>query len=253
MGAVFGAARALGANLPLLAQLLATLDLNTMLQITDNTVREVQKIVGRGLVEYVRGAAWRGEGANPPDLARLRELFSLLTARKTFAEALIPLAVVAADVETGQQVVLQQGTIADALTASTAVPGIFSPVAANGRYLIDGGIVNKVPVDVAIEMGANAVLAVDTGAPLTRRIETQIEALLQAQRSTSKHLTQMQLDLARRRLDDRLVVLRPDVGWIRLFAFEYAEEAIQAGRASVSAHLDRLDDLLGRGSSPSAS
>jgi hypothetical protein len=50
----------------------------------------------------------------------------------------------------------------------------------------------------------------------------------------------MQLDAARRLLHDRLVILRPDVGWIRMFAFEYAEEAIQAGRASVSAHLDEL-------------
>jgi len=40
------------------------------------------------------------------------------------------------------------------------------------------------------------------------------------------------------------VILRPDVGWIRMFAFEYAEEAIQAGRASVSAHLDELAELL---------
>lgn len=251
MGAALGAARAVGANLELLARLLATLDLNAILQVNDNTLREVQKIIGRGLVEYVRGATWRAEGVTPPDVARLHELFSLLTARKTFEETLIPLAVVATDIETGQRVVLRHGPLARAVTASTAVPGVFSPVAYDGRFLIDGGIVDKVPVDVAIEMGANAVIAVDTGAPLTRRIETQIEAILQAQRSTSKHLTQMQLDAARRRLEDRLVVLRPDVGWIRMFAFEYAEDAVQAGRASVSAHLDRLEELLGAPLSPS--
>jgi hypothetical protein len=54
----------------------------------------------------------------------------------------------------------------------------------------------------------------------------------------------MQLDAARRLLNDRLVILRPDVGWIRMFAFEYAEEAIQAGRASVTAHLDDVLELL---------
>ncbi len=245
MGAALGAARAIGANLHLLARLLTTLDLNALLQVTDNTLREVQKIVGRGMVEYVRGAAWRTEDAIPQDLVRLNELFSLLTARKTFEETLVPLAVVATDVETGQAVVINHGSISRAVTASTAVPGIFSPVAYEGRFLIDGGIVDKLPVDVVIEMGATAVIAVDTGAPLTRRVETQIEAILQAQRSTSKHLTQMQLEAARRRLEDRLVVLRPDVGWIRMFAFEYAEEAIQAGRASVSAHLDDLNELLG--------
>jgi len=254
MGAVLGAARAIGANLQLLAKLLTTLDLNALLQVSDNTLREVRKIVGRSMIEYVRGSAWRAEGALPPDLARLNELFSLLTARKTFAETLVPFAVVATDVETGQRAVLDQGPICRALTASTAVPGVFSPVAHEGRFLIDGGIVNKVPVDVVIEMGATAVIAVDTGAPIARRVETQLEAILQAQRSTSKHLTQMQLDAARRLLHDRLVILRPDVGWIRMFAFEYAEEAIQAGRASVSAHLDELAELLhGPARSPATS
>jgi NTE family protein len=244
MGAALGAARALGVNLQLLARLLTTLDLNALLQVSDNTLREVQKIVGRSMVEYVRGSAWRGEGASPPDLARLNELFSLLTARKTFADTLVPFAVVATDVETGQRAVLNQGPISRAVTASTAVPGVFSPVAHEGRFLIDGGIVDKVPVDVVIEMGATAVIAVDTGAPIARRVETHLEAILQAQRSTSKHLTQMQLDAARRLLNDRLVILRPDVGWIRMFAFEYAEEAIQAGRASVTAHLDDVLELL---------
>ncbi len=252
IGAALGAAHAVGANLPLLGRLLATLHLNAMLQVTDNTLREVQKMVGRSMVEYVRGSSWRTEGTLPPDLARLNELFGLLTARKTFEETAIPLAVVATDVETGQPVVLTHGSIARAVTASTAVPGVFSPVAHEGRFLIDGGIANKVPVDVVIDMGATAVIAVDTGAPMTRRVGTQIEALLQAQRATSKHLTQMQLDVARKRLDGRLIVLRPDVGWIRMFAFEYAEEAIQAGRASVFAHLDDLNDLLGRPLSGSA-
>jgi len=243
MGAALGAARAVGANLELLSRLLATVDLNAILQISDNALREAQKIVGRSMVEYVRGPAWRTEGIRPPDLARLTELYSLMTARKTFEETTIPLAVVATDVETGQRVVLDHGPIAPALAASTAVPGVFSPVSQDGRFLIDGGIVDKVPVDVVIEMGATAVIAVDTGAPLTRRIDTQLEALLQAQRATSKHLTAMQLEAARRRLGNRLVVLRPDVGWIRMFAFEYAAEAVQAGRASVSAHLDDLLEL----------
>jgi NTE family protein len=250
MGAALGAARAVGANLHLLAKVLASLNLNALLQVTDNTLREVQKIVRRSMAEYVRGSAWRVAGASPPDLARMDELFSLLTAHKTFEECVIPFAVVAADIETGQRVVLDRGPIHRAITASTAIPGIFSPVAYEGRFLIDGGIVDKVPVDVVADMGATAVIAVDTGAPLARRIDTQLEAVLQAQRSTSRQLSHMQLEAARQRLEGRLVVLRPDVGWIRMFAFEYAEEAIQAGRASVSAHLDELQELTGRSSQP---
>jgi NTE family protein len=244
MGAALGAAKALGMDLHKLERLLKALDLNELLQVSDNTVREVQKIVGRSMIEYVRGPAWRDDTASPPELARLNELFALLTARKSFEETKIPFAVVATDVETGLGVVVRTGKIHRAVTASTAVPGIFSPVAHQGRYLIDGGIVNKLPVDVVMEMGAQAVIAVDTGAPLTRKVETCLEAILQAQRATSKHLTHLQLEMARQELGGRLVSLHPDVGWIRMFGFEYTEEAIQAGKASVSAHLDELRELV---------
>ncbi len=245
MGAALAATKALGMDLRRLEKLLCTLNLNSMLQVSDNTLREVQRIIGRSVMEYFRGSTWKEEAASPPELARLHELFSLLTARKTFADTVVPFAVVAADVETGQRVVLREGKIGPAVTASTAVPGVFSPVAYGGRYLVDGGIVDKLPVDVAVELGANSVIAVDTGAPLTRRVETYLEAILQAQRATSKHLTQLQLERSQERLSGRVVVLRPDVGWIRMFGFEYTEEAIQAGKASVSAHLDELYDLAG--------
>jgi NTE family protein len=244
MGAALGAAQALGMDLYKLERLLSAINLNDLLQVTDNTIREVQKIVGRSVAEYVRGPTWRSDASSAPELARLNEFFALLTARKSFDDTKIPFAVVATDVETGLAVVLRDGKIHRAVTASTAVPGVFSPVAHEGRYLVDGGIVNKLPVDVVMEMGAQAVIAVDTGAPLTRKVETCLEAILQAQRATSKHLTHLQLEMARRELGGSLVSLHPDVGWIRMFGFEYVEEAIQAGKASVSAHLDELRELV---------
>ncbi len=240
MGAALGATKALGADLQRMRRLLCALDWNTLLQVTDNTLREVQKIIGRSVVEYVRGSAWKEEEASPPELARLTDLFSLLTANKDFSDALIPLRVVAADLESGERVVLSTGSIARAVTASTAVPGVFSPVAHEGRYLIDGGVIDKLPVDVVIDMGADAAIAVDTGAPVARKVETVLEAILQGQRVTSKHLTQLQLERAAERLAGHLVVLRPKVDHIKMFGFEHAEAAIQAGTDCVRAHLDQL-------------
>ncbi|MGB2983058.1 MAG: patatin-like phospholipase family protein [Candidatus Bipolaricaulia bacterium] len=244
MGAVMGATRAIGADLKKIRTVLGCLNLNEILQVTDSTLRELQKIIGRSVVEYVRGSAWRQEEARPHDLARLRELFSLLTARKSFADAQIPFAVVATDLETGERVVLREGRLAEAVTASTAVPGVFSPVARDGRFLIDGGVVDKLPIDVVVEMGANVVLAVDTGAPLSREIATCLDALLQSQRATSHHLTRVQLERSSERLDGRLLVLRPDVGWIKMFGFEHSEEAIEVGANEVRAHLDQIRALL---------
>lgn len=245
MGAAMGAARSVGADLKRMAQVLELLDLNELLQVSDSTVRELQKILGRSMVEYVRGSAWREENSEPHDLARLRELFRLLTAGKHFEESNIPFAAVAADLETGERVILNEGLLCDAVVASTSVPGVFTPVLCDGQLLIDGGVVDKLPVDVAIDMGADAVIAIDTGAPLNREITTCLDAVLQAQRVTSYQLTNLQLVLAAERLKARLIVIQPDVGWIRMFAFEHTKEAIQAGKDAVSAHLDEIRDLVG--------
>ncbi len=244
MGAAMGATMAVGADLKMVRGVLESIDLNDLLQVTDSTLREVQKIIGRSVMEYVRGSPWREQGASPHDLARLCELFSLLTAKKRFEDTLIPFAAVAADLETGERVVLRHGRIAEAVTASTAVPGVFSPVARDGRYLIDGGIVEKLPVDVVLELGAEVVLAVDTGAPLDREVETCLDAILQSQRATSQYLTGLQLTRAHERLGERLLVLRPNVGWIKMFGFEHTQEAIQAGEEIVRARLDDIREML---------
>jgi NTE family protein len=244
MGAAMGAAKAIDADLKKIRIILGCLDLNEILQVTDSTLRELQKIISRSVVEYVRGSAWREDDGRPHDLARLWELFSLLTAGKSFDDAKIPFAVVATDVETGERVVLRDGRLSDAVTASTAVPGIFSPVAHAGRFLIDGGVVEKLPIDVVVDLGADAVLAIDTGAPLSREIATGLDALLQTQRVTSHHLTRTQLDRAKARLEGRLLVLAPDVGWIRMFGFEHADDAIAAGEAEARDHLAEIRALL---------
>lgn len=76
-------------------------------------------------------------------------------------QASIPLAICTTDVVSGEQVVLQKGDLADAVCASVAVPGLFVPVRISGRLLVDGGIVENVPVSPLEEMGAGIIVAVD--------------------------------------------------------------------------------------------
>jgi len=244
MGAAMGASKALGMDLNKLARLLSHLDLNELLQVSDNTMREVQRAIARGMVEYVRGTSWRKE-TTPENLARMYELFSLLTAKKSFSDVQIPFAVVAADVESGERVVLKEGKLYQAVTASAAVPGIFAPVDHAGRYLIDGGVVEKVPAEVAIEMGADIVIAVDTGAQLARHVDSSFDVLFQSQRITSQELTAVQLERARKRLDGRLVLLQPDVASITLFAFERLPEAVQAGKEEALARMSEIKNRCG--------
>ncbi len=244
MGAAMGAARAVGVDLRLVAEVLATLNVNDLLRVSDSTGRELQKMVRRSMVEYVRGSAWHDEEAPPHDLVRLRELFRLLTAGKSFDETAIPFAAVATDLQTGEVVVLREGRLCDAVVASTAVPGVFSPVVHQGRTLVDGGIACKLPAEVVVDMGAQVIVAVDTGAPLDREIPTCWGAVLQAQRITSQHLTSLQLRRAAARVEDALVLIQPDVTGIRMFGFEHSERAIQAGRDAVLSRLEFIRDLV---------
>jgi len=245
MGAVIGAARALGMDLDRLRRLFSCLDMNELLQVSESTIREVQKAIGRGLIEYVRGSDWHASDGFPQDLARVYELFSLLTANKEFSDTVIPFTVVAADLETGERVVLTEGKLYKAVTASAAIPGTFSPVAHQGRYLIDGGVIDKVPANVTIDMGADAVIAVDTGASLTRSVRTTLDALLQSQRITSHELTRLQMEKDRQRVDGRFILLRPKVSWITMLAFQHVAEAITAGKEEAYAHMDEIKKLCG--------
>ena len=94
---------------------------------------------------------------------RVCAFFKHLFGEKTFSELQVPLAVVAVDLVTHQQVVLNTGSVAIAIRATTSLPGVFMPVKVNGMRLTDGGVLNNLPVDVARKMGAERVIAVDIG------------------------------------------------------------------------------------------
>jgi len=100
---------------------------------------------------------------------KLRELFCMHSDKKDFDELEIPLKIVAADMHTGDQVVLDSGDLLKALRASMSYPGLFAPVSHKGRWLIDGGVVDPVPVGVARAMGADIVIAVNLDSELVSR------------------------------------------------------------------------------------
>ncbi len=244
MGAVIGGAKALGMDLEKLSRVLNCLDLNVILQISESTLREMQRAIGRGMVEYVRGPSWKERTSGSDSLRRMLHLFTLLTANRSFSDLTIPFAAVAADVETGEEVVLTEGNLAQAIGASAAIPGVFAPVLRDGRYLIDGGVLNKVPVDAVIDLGAEAVVAVDVGASLARELRTSLDLLLQSQRIASAQLTTLQLERARRRVAGRFLLLRLDMGEITMLSFDRLPEAVEAGKEAARARLDEIRVLL---------
>ena len=93
----------------------------------------------------------------------------------------LPFTAVATDLHTGQEIWLQQGNLSEAVSASCSIPGLLSPKQLSGRWLVDGAVVNPVPVDVCRAMGATCVIAVDVtedGASLGERQQGEVKMVV---------------------------------------------------------------------------
>lgn len=109
-----------------------------------------------------------------------------------FEDLEIPLHIVAADVDAGELVVLNQGSVFDAVRASMAIPMLLPPWEVNGKLLMDGGVVNPLPVDVAMQQGADIILAVGFEVPLQKEISSGVQLVKQVMAVSTNHLLRAQ-------------------------------------------------------------
>lgn len=221
-----------------------------------------------GLVSGKRILAWLEEQLGPVSIEQLP----------------IPFAAVATDLERGEQVVLDRGSLTQAVRASVSLPGTLAPLRVEGRVLVDGGVVNQVPADVARRLFGGPVLAVAVHAASQswsrprRRVGPWLERLHQlldeAWMGRARHLREgleaeredpgedlaawsARLVLQRAALISQaeLVNLRlaasppdlllvPDVHDIGILEFYRAEEALEAGRAAAREKLPEIEKLL---------
>jgi len=111
---------------------------------------------------------------------KVQEYLTTHLGDKTFKEMKIPLSLVAVDLISGQEVVLNSGSVVDAVRATVSLPGVFAPFRLGDYLLVDGGVLNNLPADVVRGMGANVVIAVDvsTGVNgLSRLLEVEQQGL----------------------------------------------------------------------------
>lgn len=155
-----------------------------------------------------------------------------------FSKLPIPFKAVAADLETGERVVLEGGDLAQAIRASMAIPGVLSPVERDGRMLIDGGVADNVPVDLVRSMGADIVIAVDVSAPLLKRNQLGSMVAVMGQMSTI---------LMRRTTVEQLaradIVITPPVAQVPSLAFGDAARIITLGHKEARRQAESLAKL----------
>jgi len=136
----------------------------------------------------------------------------------SFDELPIPFRAVATDIEKLEPVILDKGNLAEAMMASMSVPGALPPAEYDGRLLVDGGVVNNMPVDVVREMGADIVIAVDIGSDYLEAddISSYLSVMGQLTNFMVKNSTKQQEKL----LDDKDILLAPHVGKMETAEFD---------------------------------
>lgn len=193
---------------------------------------------------------------------------------KEFSDLELPYACIATDIETGEEIVLKEGRVAEAIRASCGLPLIFSPIRLNGRYLVDGGLVNPVPTSVVTAMGADVVVAVNLTAPASERAVRRLRAPRGGTAKPGlfntpvdlKHLKElalpdslkapdmfnvffqmiytMEYEIAQTRVDLAHVVIEPDLTGFSWTEMHRAKEIIKAGERIAEQYVPQIKALL---------
>jgi NTE family protein len=169
---------------------------------------------------------------------QLRSLEIESTSETDFNRFPIPYRAVAADLATGQAVILDHGSLATSMRASMSIAGVFPPVELDGRKLVDGGAVANLPVRIARRLGAERIIAVDISSPLTE--EAKLGSLLSIFNQMGALLTTGNRQEDLRRLREGDVLIQPDLGDITYADLERTEEAVEIGERTARAMADKL-------------
>ncbi len=162
-------------------------------------------------------------------------LISYVGGNIKFSDLKIPFACVATDIETGEEVVIDRGSVPEALRASISVPAIFTVVKWEGRYLVDGGLVNPVPVSVVKRMGADFIIAVNVLPDVTGRVAKMGKGQAEVKKEPNIFQVIMQsiyiatYSLVRSSVEDADIVIEPDVAHIGAGDFNRTQELIVRG------------------------
>lgn len=209
---------------------------------------------------------------------RLMEFFRRNFVDRPIEELGLPFAAVATALHTGAEVWLREGSTVDAVRASIALPALFTPVVREGHMLVDGGLVNPVPVSLARAMGADVVIAVDLSSDILgrhlreerspeepagevsewlRKLQDNLSALMPARddaaprppsmldvMASSINIMQVRISRSRMAGEPPDVIVTPRLSHLGLLDFQRTREAIDEGRRAVEAALPSLRALL---------
>jgi NTE family protein len=162
---------------------------------------------------------------------------------KSFDDLAIPFRAIATDLDSGEAVVIDRGDLPGAIRASMAFPVMFTPVKYDGKLLIDGGVVRNLPLETALDMGAERIIAVDVGSRLSS-MKNDSPSAMQVLRRTSSIQTKTVREEVLEMIREQDILIRPELDGVITFAdFDAVEPAIELGREAAMAERGRLSEL----------
>jgi NTE family protein len=242
MGSIIGGLYAIGYNSQMLRELIAKLNWDELL--TDKISRRNFSIeeksedgryilsfpVRRTRIELPMGLR---SGQNVTNM--LSRLTSPAYQYKNFSDFPLPFFCMAADIENGQQVLLNKGYLPDAMRASMSIPTLFTPLELEGRLLVDGGLLNNYPVDIMKQQGANIIIGIDVQRTLYSKKElTSIRKII----DQMGNLLRNQTNIENRKITDYLIM--PDLSHYSITDFNKADSMIEIGEKATRLMLPRL-------------
>ena len=171
--------------------------------------------------------------------ARLEQVIHDLVPELSFGDAQIPFAVPALDIRSGDEILLREGPLREAVIASCSLPGFFPPVERDDMLLVDAGVIGPVPVNAAKCFRADVTIAVDISSQLDPIVDLAqgLDAILRVESIACKRLNDLELEAAD-------VVVAPDVGSTYWSDFSELQQLVEQGERAAEAQLDTILALL---------
>ena len=231
MGGLVGAFCALGKDCSLIRDKALSLNLRKMLGLADLALPKSGLFGGKAVISLLQ---------------------KMMGSDIKFDELPIPLALVATDIITGEEVVIKQGSVLQGVRATISVPGIFTVAKWQERYLVDGGLVNPVPVSVAKDMGADFIISVnvmpDMGDSL-RRLNKGKKPGLKEPNIFNVLLQSLYISssvIARASAEGADIAINPDTTHVNPADFHRARECIEQGEIAAREAMPEIRRKLSR-------
>ena len=247
MGAVIGGSYALlGDSFSLEQKMLKLLkgeEIARLESLAAESRPEEKKRIIEGLANFVKDLLlWNLKGVKRwiTNGREIKVLVEESVENADFNQTKIPFACVACDLKTGEEVILKEGKMAEAIMASSSVPAVFPPIQLGKRLLIDGGITSEVPVEACRKFGADFIIAVNVESQIFQdRFRHGMDILFQSDEIRSHELVRLKLKLA----DFTITSQVQDISWA---AFSKGEQCIQEGEKAAEQSLSSLKSVIAK-------